>query len=223
MPAVRAPLSAYPCVQNHARGTEIIAPGRARIVGPVQSPYISMADDAQLMRKDNRSAPNPRYVGIDPRRRSFGFAVLEGNSLLDSGVRRCDTGQFVGCLGPRFARILTTYQPDAVVVYKGSRPKQASRHQQPSVLAALGGVARRQDFPLIHVAPATIRRYFQQHGVATKTEIMQAVASWVPDLVWKLPPKRKSWQHEDHRASIFDATAAVLCHLGTFRDTDLPG
>jgi len=46
-----------------------------------------------------------------------------------------------------------------------------------------------------------------------KYEIACAVAERLPELASKLPPKRKIWQSEDYRMSIFDATAVGVAYF----------
>lgn len=174
-----------------------------------------MSDIAPKVIHAGKFIPDLRYVGVDPRVRTFGFVVLEGTTLLDSGVRRCDDPQFVGCLTPRFARVLATYQPVAVIVRKGPKPKHKSGpdRARPTALRAVMAAARQRHVPVIPVTPAAILEHFRQHGAVTKHEIAQVIVAVVPDLMWKLPPQRKPYESEDQRYLIFDSTAALLAHM----------
>jgi len=52
-----------------------------------------------------------------------------------------------------------------------------------------------------------IEATFRNMGGATKAEISAALAVIFPELVWRLPPKRKAWESEHPRQSVFDAIA----------------
>jgi hypothetical protein len=47
----------------------------------------------------------------------------------------------------------------------------------------------------------------------TKYERAQAVIKRFPILTQKLPPKRKPWESEDHRMSMFAAAALAMAYL----------
>jgi hypothetical protein len=46
----------------------------------------------------------------------------------------------------------------------------------------------------------------------TKQETAEALAAIFPELLWKLPPRRKSWQPEPHIPIVFDAVAAGFAY-----------
>ncbi|HET9410043.1 MAG TPA: hypothetical protein VFO39_22595 [Candidatus Sulfotelmatobacter sp.] len=48
-----------------------------------------------------------------------------------------------------------------------------------------------------------------------KQEIASTVATRFPELLSILPPKRKPWQSEDYRMSIFDAAAVGIAYFAS--------
>jgi hypothetical protein len=44
----------------------------------------------------------------------------------------------------------------------------------------------------------------------TKNEIAEIVAKKFPELLQRVPPKRRTWMPEDHRMSIFEAVGLAL-------------
>jgi hypothetical protein len=84
-----------------------------------------------------------------------------------------------------------------------------------AVERGLKGATLDRGVQLIIASPAVIRRHFNRFNAGTKYQIAQVVAETFPDLAWKLPPKRRAWQHEAARMSIFDAAAALIAHLMT--------
>ncbi len=151
-----------------------------------------------------------RYLGIYIRPRSFGFVVVEGKTILDSGVRACDHSDFDDCLGHRFGRILSRYHPFAVISLTGGRGPSNARRA--AIKMAINNAAKHASIPIVRISPATLRRYFLKYNVRTKHERAQAVASILPELAWHVPPKRKPWESEARRMSIFGAAAVVIAH-----------
>ncbi len=152
-----------------------------------------------------------RYLGVDVRPRGFGFVVIENTSVLDSGTRMCDRCGFENCLEQRFARILQAYIPSIVIIRTVS-----DRPSEPKRLAILKGIknqTKQHEIEVVRKGPAAIRRHFGRRNANTKYEIAQAVTTILPELAWKLPRKRRAWETENHRMSIFDAAAAVVAFV----------
>jgi hypothetical protein len=162
--------------------------------------------------KLTRSTDFFRYLGVDVRPRGFGFVVIESSSVLDSGVRMCDECDDEECLGQRFTRILQAYIPAVMIL-------RIERHSlQPKKIAILNQLkkrAKQHDVEIVCKSPKAIRKYFGFRDIHTKQEIAHAVAAVLPELAWKLPPRRRPWETENHRMSIFDAAAAVVVHFET--------
>jgi len=151
-----------------------------------------------------------RLVGVEIRASGYGFVVLEGLTVLDSGIRTCSQPGFDQCLGDRFLRILRMYDPTAVIV----RGRVAARSEKRSVVqSAIRKVVKQQGSVVVVVGPAVLQRFFRKYNGRTKYDVAQCVANLLPDLAWKLPRKRRAWHSEDHRTAIFDAAAAALVHL----------
>lgn len=155
---------------------------------------------------------NPRVVGIDVRPHSFAFIVLEGARVLDFGSRTSNRSDPRDSLGRRLRRILDNYQPQTVVMRKRGARRIAYKERY-SNAASLRQVCVDSKAVVVEVGPRAVRRHFKVENAWTKYEIAYAVASFLPELGWKLPPQRKSWQGEHHRMAIFDAAAVALTHL----------
>jgi hypothetical protein len=123
----------------------------------------------------------------------------------------CDKSEFGSCLGQGFDRILKTYNPSALIVRR-TRGIHANPRKR-IVAAAIKRRAKLHSVEVISIRSATMRHYFGRYNAATKYQIAQSVATLLPELAWKLPRKRKPWETEHHRMSIFDAAAVVVVHL----------
>jgi hypothetical protein len=117
--------------------------------------------------------------------------------------------QFHSCLAQQLDRVLLTYPPSMAIISSsaGVNPKKRTLRRKLKAAAVSRGIE------LAEARPAVIRRYFSRFNAGTRYEIAQVVAEMFPELAWKLPPKRRAWQHEAARMSIFDAAAVVVAHL----------
>jgi len=165
------------------------------------------------------AAGDRRCMGVDVRPRGFGFIVLEGITVLDCGSRMCRRSEARACLSHRFERLLESYRPSAIIM-KTQPPRRASVVGSHSRIAAsLRRVAKHAGIEVVDINTRAFRSYFAAHNAGTKYEIASAVAHFLPELAWKLPPQRKPWQSEHYRMSIFDAAAVALVHLNQGKPT----
>ncbi len=161
-----------------------------------------------------------RYLGVDIRSRGFGFVVVENSSVLDSGIRRCDRCEMEDCLEQRFARILQTYVPSVVIMRIA--PGRSPGPEKLTIVNAVKKQTKQHGVEIVRRGPRAIRRHFSQRNAHTKYEIAQVVATTLPELAWKLPPKRRLWEPENYRMSIFDAAAAVVAFVESGDDLKVP-
>jgi len=165
-----------------------------------------------------------RVLSLDLQPRGFGYAVFEGTArLVDWGATdiRKDKERVVL---RKIGELVRLYRPTVLVVedctHARSRRNTRVRQLTETILVAakefgLEGYA----LPL-----ASVYRMFAVSGAGTKYEIASALVRAFPELLVRLPPKRKPWQPEDVRMSIFDAVALGLAYFhrrsGTGRSRD---
>ncbi len=155
-----------------------------------------------------------RVLALDLRPRSFGFVIFEGpDQLLDWGIKvfRDPAGREIPA-GKRLAPLLAEFQPSVVLLKSSVREKLRHKLHLEDVLDTVqrtgeGRIAVRL------ISPELIRRMFPR-TVHSKDDLAERVATRFPDLAWKLPPRRKVWQREHYRMSIFDAAALALAYYG---------
>lgn len=152
-----------------------------------------------------------RYIAVHVRPRSIGFVVMENAIIIDSGTRFCDQTRFDDCLGNRFDRLLRLYKPFCVIV-KGARSLTIDARKR-RVFAAIKNGAVGQSIALISVKSAHVQKYFLRYDAKTKYEIAETIGRRMPELAWKLPRRRKPWESEHYRMSIFDAAAIAMAYL----------
>src|SRR5258708_3724101 len=161
-----------------------------------------------------------RVLALDLRPRSFGFVVFEGpDQLLDWGVKIFrDLGGHEVPARERLALLLHEFDPAIVLLKSSVWTQQSTKPQLTSILDAI----RREGKDRIAVrliSPQRIRRLFPL-DLRNKDDLASRVAARFPDLAWKLPPRRKCWNREHYRMSIFDAAALGTAYFEKTRRSD---
>ncbi len=150
-----------------------------------------------------------RVVSIDPTRRGFAYAILEGKeNLLDWGLAQVLIRTDANVL-KRVEEILDLPHIELLVVEdgRGSRRRERARR----LIRGIKSIAKRRKMPIVFVSRSRVRDVFAP--ASTKQEIAEAIAEIFPELRSRLPRKRKPWTTEDERMSIFDAVAFVVAAL----------
>ena len=143
------------------------------------------------------------------RSRSFGFVVFEGpNELIDFGVRNFRTGANAVQVSPRkkLATLLDEFKP-AAVIQNDTLFRRTKRHLK--IGEALLQELQKRRIPPKHVTRREVEKAFQGHS-SNKHAIATVLAQRFPALESKLPSKRKCWQSENYRMSVFDAAALAV-------------
>lgn len=70
------------------------------------------------------------------------------------------------------------------------------RHEASSRLIPVGSINGKK-----------VNKVFRRFNAYSKYEIASMLSEVFPELLWKLPPKRKIWQSEHPRMALFDAVA----------------
>jgi hypothetical protein len=156
-----------------------------------------------------------QVLALDIRSRSFGFAVFEGsNHLLDWGVKSFRPGVNAVKLPPskKLLALLDEFNPSAVVIRK---PEPGRNRKRAPLLATIQRVAKYRRIPLRLVPSRAVKRTFAG-AERSRYEIAIAVAQRLSELATRLPPKRKIWESEDYRMSIFDATAIGVAYFARY-------
>ncbi len=160
-----------------------------------------------------------RVLALDLRPRSIGFVVFEGpDRLLDWGVRSlCSLSGGRVNASERFVPLLHEFQPSVILLNSKLWKRKETSAQLASILGAIR-VEGKDRIGVRLISPKQIRQMFPESR--NKDDLASRVAARFPDLAWKLPPRRKLWQREHYRMSIFDAAALALAYYGPAADED---
>jgi hypothetical protein len=153
-----------------------------------------------------------RVLALDLHPRRFGYVVVENSDrLLDWAVRSCrHKGNLSDVLvRRRLEPLLELWRPSVVVLRDPLRirtpnPSTSRLLKKQIIMAAKNGGARVQVLK---------KRPTDRAEKLTKYERAQAVVRLFPVLTQKLPPKRKPWESEDYRMSMFAAAALAMAYL----------
>ena len=156
------------------------------------------------------SKSQKRVLALDVRPRSFGYALFEGpERLLDWGARSFRKGVNAVRipLGEKIEALVDECDPTVVVAKEAQMRKKINSGQRRKMLDVIVGKARHGGIPVRVLGRSAVRDAFATSGFQTKHQVASALAERFAELAPILPPKRKPWQSEDYRTSIFDAAA----------------
>jgi len=141
----------------------------------------------------------------------FGFAVLEGErTLVDWGVKSV-TGDKNAWILKQIEKMIAHYQPGVLVLHdaaaKGSRRGPRIRKLTKEIVA----MAASWKLKVTLLSREHVMQAFFIDGKGTKYTIAKVLAGRFPEeLGPRLPRKRRAWEGEDSRMSIFDAVALAF-------------
>jgi hypothetical protein len=137
----------------------------------------------------------------------FGFAVFDGpNDLLDFGTRNFRRKVKIP-LEAKILLLLDANQPDVLVMATPTTPARKK------IAAKIARGAKAEKIPLVFVSGADIRKALAPVG-KSKYQIAHAIAERYPELQFRLPSPRKSYQSEKFGITIFEAAAAGFAYYG---------
>lgn len=150
-----------------------------------------------------------RIMALDPRARSFGFAVFDGQSrLLDWGVRSFRQGVNAVKIpaGEKIAALLDDFAPDAIVVrHRKSDGNPKRREMRDTILRA----AANRGIPARLLYRGAVKDTFSGMN-RNKYTIAAALAERFPALSPALPIAHKIWMSEEYSLPVFDAAAVGI-------------
>jgi hypothetical protein len=155
----------------------------------------------------------PLIIGIAPARRGFGYAVFDGpHKVIDWGCHEAKQGTNRQHL-KKLRSILSWYAPDVLVLPNLARQKPRRSPRVIKLVQSFRSLADRRDLTIKRYTRRDIRAVFAGVQAQARYEIAKAIALQAPNLELWLPPKRRIWEVEDPRMSIFDAASLVFTHF----------
>jgi hypothetical protein len=164
-----------------------------------------------------------RVLVISLRSRRFGFVVFEGSDrLLDWGMvfYPLNNSAQRAAASKRVASLLTLFAPSLVVV---GRTRLLNVRNGSGVCPVLRSIRREASVRMIPVRPmksVVVRAVFRPLRATSKHEIASRLTEVFPELLCKLPPKRKIWETEHFRMVLFDAVALGFAYWQRYGERD---
>lgn len=158
---------------------------------------------------------DPKVLAIDLRHRRFGYAVYEGHrDLLDWGVRvyRSTGEQEIELLGKRLLSLFQLFEPSIVVLKRERWDLSKSNELMRSLVETVEDLARMRSIQIKLVREADLRETFRPFECRSREEIAEVLTRIFPPLAVSLPPKRRRWESEHPRMTVFDAIALGLSY-----------
>ncbi len=150
-----------------------------------------------------------RILAIDLHPQSFGFVVFEGSQLiLDWGARsfRGGVNKVRTPLRPKVGVLLNTFAPDVLVL---QRPRTEKLER---IVRKIKHEAKTKKIAVRLLTPKAVAKAFLGRN-DNKDQVASVIAERFPELLSVLPPRRRPWQSEDYRMSIFDAAAIGIAYF----------
>ena len=164
----------------------------------------------------NNTTNPKRVLALDVRPRSFGYAVFEGPTLLlDWGVQSFRHGRNAVRipLATKIAALLEDFRPAVVVAKEPPPRKKVNRARTRKVLELVRHKASLRGIRTRVFKRRAASKLFGGDERVTKYKIATALAERFAELRPVLPPKRKFYESEDYRMSIFDAAALGVAYF----------
>ena len=161
---------------------------------------------------------SPRTMGVHPSTLGYGWAVFESPvAPYDWGVSYASgraTDKNADCL-TKVEAMLERYQPETLVLEAFER-RFSNRSSRMTLLGrSIAAMATARGIEVVIYTKGEVQRYFETIGARTRYEIATAISRQLDILRPQLPPKRKPWNGEDYRMTLFSAAALILTHYRT--------
>lgn len=169
----------------------------------------TMAEAAATRAMSEDRARLERQLALEIRSGKFGYAVIEGNTLLDWGVCEYHLSELDHAMS-RIAFLLRLYGPLTVVTRTTRRAASRSSKNAAKALRRMRDKATRSAIRFVVVARRNIQDFFRERGCRNKHEIAGMVAERFSQLKRRVPKPRKAWEPESATTAIFDALATLM-------------
>ena len=156
-----------------------------------------------------------RILAIDLRSQQFGYSVFDGpEHLLDYGGGQLRPGGKPGSViaAKRMRQLIKLFTPSVIVVKRPDRRVTARRPGIRLIANAIRREASRHLIPCRLIARNEIRNVFNPLGAGSKYEIAAVLVRIFPELLSRLPAKRKVGDPEHPRVVVFDAVSVGFAY-----------
>jgi hypothetical protein len=144
-------------------------------------------------------------LSIAPSPKGIGFAVLDGGTLVDWGVKGIPNANHAKSL-LKVEQLMAHYHPHVIVLedHKYSQRSQRICNLMREVVKTAAG----RNIQVRLFKRGQVYTTLLTDGRKTKNALAEVLAERFPEeLGFRVPHKRRDWMSEDHRMVMFDAVA----------------
>jgi hypothetical protein len=159
--------------------------------------------------------PN-RILTVEIRADRAGYAVFEKPmQLIDFGASWFGSPATARC---RFARLLTLHLP-SVLVLRNASPRYRQKLRR-SLERIACDEARKLGIYVARIPERSFRSYCERQSCRTKYDVARLLGKFFPEIAWRVPLGRKSYQPEPRSMLYFDSIAVGVAFLESWKTKD---
>jgi len=152
-------------------------------------------------------------LSLDVRSRRIGYAAFEPPArLVDFGVTRFKSDEAATM---RLASLLLTIRPSVLILRKILLSSSRNCPGTMAIQRLARLLARRFSIRVAFISEGKLRACFSAKGANTRYQVASFLSQEFPELAWRLPRPRRSWETEYRNMSIFDAAAIGMTYLAS--------
>jgi Holliday junction resolvasome RuvABC endonuclease subunit len=157
----------------------------------------------------NKLPKYPRILSLAPSNKGFGFAVIEGVSVLANwGVRSVKGDKNEESIR-QVRKLIRDYEPDVIVLEDPNSTRRSPRIRE--LAMKIAHLATTCQLPVVAFSRGEVIQTFLGKPAGSRHDVAQKLATQFPEeLGFDLPPKRKHWLNENYYMDMFDAVALGL-------------
>lgn len=157
---------------------------------------------------------------VQPCSRGFAFILFEGPlSPAVWNIKEIRGPKKLSLIYKHVADLMERYHPDLLIIEDVSHTKTKQMSSRRRLMRMLTAYAQARSIDTYAYTRKDIRNRFAYLGALTRYEIAEAIAGQIPAFK-RVPPKRKPWNSEHRRMTLFDAASLAITYYGsdaTFR------
>jgi hypothetical protein len=152
-----------------------------------------------------------RQLALEIRSWRFGFAVLEGDDLLEFGARRFPTSLAGAKVAVRsLTFLMRLYAPSVVITRSTRRAQDESSTHVSAIFRSIRHEVESRSVRFVVLPRSEVLEFFGERGRHAKHEIAAFVGDHFSQLESSVPRRRKAWEPERYLLVVFDAIATAL-------------
>lgn len=158
-----------------------------------------------------------RILAVEVRHSRFGYALFEGpKRLLDWGASAISPiltdRSDINTARRRIALVLERSHPTALVAKRPRLTKTGRSSSHGPMLKAILREAAVSSTPIHFLSREEVRSAFHNFRAQTKEDVAEILVRVFPELIVRLPRRKKKWQTERRAMIVFDAIATGFAY-----------